>query len=164
MKRKNDLCAIVPGSFDPMTLGHLAVVLKASEMFDNVIVAILNNSSKRCTFSLSERKQIAEMTCEGIPNVRVVTADGLLVDLARALGIKYIVKGVRNSIDFEYEQNMAKMNKELAPEIQTVYLPSDCELEVISSGFVRELLRNGKNVDRYIHPNALELVMEKNKE
>jgi len=154
-------CAIVPGSFDPMTVGHLAVVLKAAEMFDTVIVAILNNSAKKCMFSLAERKEIAEKTCGGIPGVRVVTADGLLVDLARALRARYIVKGVRNSIDFEYEQNMAKMNKVLAPEIQTVYLPSDTELEVVSSSFVRELLNNEKHVDAYVHNDALSVVMEK---
>ena len=163
MNTERKRCAIVPGSFDPMTLGHLAVILKASEIFDSVTVAIMNNSAKKCLFTLAERKAIAEKTCGEIPGVRVVTADGLLVDLARALGARYIVKGVRNSIDFEYEQNMAKMNKELASEIQTVYLPSDTELEVISSSFVRELLNNGKLVDAYIHPDALPVVMEKMK-
>ena len=163
MSIENKRCAIVPGSFDPMTIGHLAVVLKATEMFDSVIVAILNNSSKKCLFSLAERKEIAEKTCGDLPGVRVITADGLLVDLARALGARYIVKGVRNSIDFEYEQNMAKMNKALAPEIQTVYLPSDTELEVISSSFVRELLNNGKLVDAYVHPDALPIIMGKAK-
>lgn len=163
MNTERKRCAIVPGSFDPMTLGHLAVILKASEIFDSVTVAIMNNSAKKCLFTLAERKEIAEKTCGEIPGVRVVTADGLLVDLARALGARYIVKGVRNSIDFEYEQNMAKMNKELASEIQTVYLPSDTELEVISSSFVRELLNNGRLVDAYIHPDALSVVMEKMK-
>ena len=153
--------AIVPGSFDPMTLGHLAVVLKASEMFDAVIVAIMNNPDKKSFFSLAERKKIAENTCAGIPGVRVVTADGLLVDLSRAMGARFIVKGVRNSVDFEYEQNMAKINKELAPEIQTVYIPSDTALEVISSSFIRELIKNGKQVDSYVHPDALPIVMEK---
>lgn len=156
--------AIVPGSFDPMTLGHLAVVLKASEMFDAVIVAIMNNPNKKSFFSLAERKKIAENTCAGVPNVRVVTADGFLVDLSRAVGARFIVKGVRNSIDFEYEQNMAKINKELAPEIQTVYIPSDTALEVISSSFVRELVINGKQVDMYVHPDALPLIIEKMKE
>ena len=156
--------AILPGSYDPMTLGHLAVVAKASEMFGSVIVAIMNNPDKKCYFSLAERKKIAENTCADIPNARVVTADGLLVDLARAMGARYIVKGVRNSVDFEYEQNMAKINKELAPEIQTVYIPADTSFEVISSSFIRELIKNGKMVDPYIHPNALETVLDKIRE
>ena len=164
MSTEKKRIAIVPGSFDPMTLGHLAVVVKATELFDGVIVAILNNPSKKCFFSLAERKKIAENTCAGLPGVKVVTADGLLVDLARAMGAKYIVKGVRNSVDFEYEQNMAKMNKELAPEIQTLYIPSDASLEVISSSFVRELIKNGRMIDPYMHPDALPVVIDKIKD
>ena len=161
MNNTAERIAIVPGSFDPMTLGHLSVVIKAAGIFDKVIVAIMNNSEKRCTFSLAERKEIAQKTCESIENVRVVTADGLLVDLARAMGARYLVKGVRNSVDFEYEQNMAKMNKELAPEIQTIYLPADTGLEVISSSFVRELMKNGRAVDSYVHPDALPIIINK---
>lgn len=158
---KKILTAIVPGSFDPMTIGHLAIVTKASEMFDNVIVAILNNPQKKGFLSLSEKKLIAEKTCSGMPNVKVVTADGLLVDLARALGARYIVKGIRNSADFEYEQNMAKINYELAPEIQTVFLPSPPELDIVSSSFVRELINHRKSVDKYVHPDALYILSEK---
>ena len=161
MSSVNKRIAIVPGSFDPMTLGHLAVVVKASEMFDGVVVAIMNNPEKKCLLSLAERKQIAESTCAGIPGVRVVTADGLLVDLARALEARYIVKGVRNSVDFEYEQNMAKINKELAPEVQTIYIPSEPALEIISSSFVKTLIKNGKMVDPYVHPDALPIIMKK---
>ena len=123
----------------------------------------MNNPEKKCLFSLAERKEIAEKTCAGFENVKVVTADGLLVDLARAMGARYIVKGVRNSVDFEYEQNMAKMNKELASEIQTLYIPSDADLEVISSSFVRELMKYGKMVDPYVHPDSLSVVMNKMK-
>lgn len=157
-------CAIVPGSFDPMTLGHLAVISKAAEMFDSVIVAILNNPDKRCMFSMAERKEIAERSCVGIENVRVLTADGLLVDLARAMGARYIVKGVRNTVDFEYEQNMARMNKTLAPEIQTVYLPCDSSLEFLSSGFVRELLKYGKTAEKFVHPDAIPIIISKIKD
>lgn len=152
---------IIPGSFDPMTLGHLSIIMKASEMFDNVIVAILNNSDKKGFLSLLERKEIAEATCEGMENVRVITADGLLVDLARSLGVKHIVKGVRNTIDFEYEQNMAKINKSLAPEIQTIYIPCDPAFEVVSSTFVRELHKNGKNIVAYVHPVAVKIINDK---
>ena len=152
---------IIPGSFDPMTYGHLSIIMKAADMFDNVVVAILNNSDKKGMLSLAERKQIAEKTCVGLENIEVITADGLLVDVARALGIKYIVKGVRNTIDFEYEQNMAKINKSLAPEIQTVYIPCDPAFEIVSSSFVRELHKNGKSIVQYVHPDAIKIISEK---
>lgn len=146
--------AIIPGSFDPMTLGHLSFIIKASEMFDNVIVAIMNNSSKNSFFTLLERKEIAEKTCMELGNVKVITADGMLYDVAHAVGAKYIVKGVRNSIDFEYEQNMAKINRALAPDVQTVYLPADAAFEVVSSSLVREMLNNGKHVHAFMHPDT----------
>ena len=149
---------IIPGSFDPMTYGHLAIIMKAVEMFDSVVVAILNNADKRCMLTLAERKEVAEKTCAGLGNVKVITADGLLVDIARSLGTKYVVKGVRNTIDFEYEQNMAKINKALAPEIQTVYIPCDPAFEIVSSSFVRELHKNGKSIVQYVHPDAIKLM------
>ena len=152
---------IIPGSFDPMTFGHLSIILKASEIFDNVVVAILNNDDKKGFLSLAERKAIAEATCDGIENVKVITADGLLVDLARSLDVKYVVKGVRNTIDFEYEQNMAKINKALAPEVQTIYIPCDPAFEVVSSTFVRELHKNGKNIVQFVHPVAVKIINEK---
>lgn len=152
---------IIPGSFDPMTFGHLSIILKASEIFDNVVVAILNNNDKKGFLSLAERKAIAEATCDGIENVKIITADGLLVDLARSLDVKYVVKGVRNTIDFEYEQNMAKINKALAPEVQTIYIPCDPAFEVVSSTFVRELHKNGKNIVQFVHPVAVKIINEK---
>ena len=147
--------AIIPGSFDPMTLGHLSFVIKASEMFDEVIVAIMNNSSKNSFFTLLERKEIAEKTCMELENVKVITADGMLVDVARAMGAKYIVKGVRNTTDFEYEQSMAKINRALAPDVQTIYLPADSAFEIVSSTLVREMLNNGKHVHAFMHPDTL---------
>lgn len=152
---------IIPGSFDPMTYGHLSIVMKASEIFDNVVVAILNNADKKGMLTLAERKEIAEKTCSGIGNIKVITADGLLVDVARSLGIKHVVKGVRNTIDFEYEQNMAKINKALAPEVQTIYLPCDPAFEIISSSFVKELHKNGKSIVQYVHPDAIKIMNSK---
>ena len=152
---------IIPGSFDPMTYGHLSIVMKSSEIFDNVVVAILNNSDKKGFLTLAERKEIAEKTCSGIGNVKVITADGLLVDVARSLGINHVVKGVRNTIDFEYEQNMAKINKALAPEIQTIYIPCDPAFEIVSSSFVRELHKNGKSIIQYVHPDEVKMIESK---
>ena len=124
-------------------------------MFDEVIVAIMNNSAKNSFFTLLERKEIAEKTCMELENVKVITADGMLYDVAHAMGAKYIVKGVRNSVDFEYEQNMAKINRALAPDVQTIYLPADAAFEVVSSSLVREMLNNGKHVHAFMHPDTL---------
>ena len=124
-------------------------------------MAILNNSDKKSFLTLAERKEIAEKTCAGIENIKVITADGLLVDVARSLKITHVVKGVRNTIDFEYEQNMAKSNKALAPEIQTVYIPCDPAFEIISSSFVRELHKNGKSIVQYVHPDAIKIMNSK---
>ena len=152
---------IIPGSFDPMTIGHLSIIAKASKFFDNVVVAILNNSDKVGFLTLAERKEIAEKTCEGLKNVNVITADGLLVDIAKSLNISHIVKGLRNTIDFEYEQNMAKINKALEPNIQTIYIPCDPEFDIISSSFVRELYRHNKKIEMYVHPCAVEIIESK---
>ena len=152
---------IIPGSFDPMTVGHLSIIMKAAEIFDTVYVAILNNEDKKGFLTFAERKQIAEKTCEEISNVKVITADGLLVDIAAALDVKYVVKGVRNTIDFEYEQNMAKINKSLAPDVQTIYIPCDPQLEIVSSSFVRELHKNGKPILLYVHPLAVKIISDK---
>lgn len=152
---------IIPGSFDPMTIGHLSIIAKASKIFDNVVVAILNNSDKVGFLTLAERKEIAEKTCEGLNNVKIITADGLLVDIAKSLNISHIVKGLRNTIDFEYEQNMAKINKALEPNIQTIYIPCDPEFDIISSSFVRELYRHNKKIEMYVHPCAVKIIESK---
>ena len=149
---------IIPGSFDPMTFGHLSIISKAAELFDNVVVAILRNSDKNTFLSVEERKIIAEKTCTELSNVKVIAAEGLLIDVARDYNAKYIVKGVRNTIDFEYEQNMMKINSALAPEIQTIYIPCDPKLEIVSSGLVRELHKNGKPIDAYVHQSAVDII------
>ena len=150
--------AIIPGSFDPMTLGHLSFIIKASEMFDEVVVAIMNNSSKNGFFTLLERKEIAEKTCMELENVKVITADGMLVDVAHAVGAKYIVKGVRNSIDFEYEQNMAVFNHDRNPVTETVYLPSYGEISDISSTQARALIDSGAPLGGILAEEAIEYI------
>ena len=147
--------AIVPGSFDPITLGHLELIRKAADLFDQVTVAVMENAAKKATYSLSKRLAMAEKTCADLCNVRVIASQDMLVDLAKKIGAAYIVKGVRNTLDFAYEQNMAMINRELEPSIQTLYIPSDAAWETVSSSLVRELLKNGKTPERYVHPAIL---------
>lgn len=148
---------VVPGSFDPFTIGHLDVVKRAAALFDKVYVAIMVNSDKTGCFSLATRKKIAEVSCGDLDNVTVITADGLLADLCSALGATAIVKGVRNAADYNYEAIFADANRHLSG-IETVWLPARPELNFVSSSFVRELMRYGHKIDAVMHPDALHII------
>ena len=155
--------AIVPGSFDPMTLGHKDVVERAVKLFDRVIVAIMINPDKKGRFTFAERKGIAELTLSDIPQASVITADGYLADLASVLKAVAIVKGVRNTEDFEYEQDMAIFNHERNPITETVYLPAYSKLADISSTYARKLIDEGLPLDGVIASEAIEYIKEINK-
>ena len=150
--------AIIPGSFDPMTLGHKDIVERALKLFDRVIVAIMINPEKKGKFSFAERKKIAELTLAEFPQVTVLTADGYLADLAAALKAVAIVKGVRNAEDFEYEQNMAIFNHDRNPITETIYLPSYGKISDISSTYARSLIDSGAPLDSVIAPEAIEYI------
>lgn len=150
--------AIIPGSFDPMTLGHKDVVERSLKLFDRIIVAIMVNPEKKGTFTFAQRKKIAELTLAEYPQVTVLTADGYLADLASALKAVAIVKGVRNTEDFEYEQDMAVFNHDRNPVTETVYLPSYGELSNISSTYARSLIESGMTLDGVIAPEAVEYI------
>lgn len=154
--------AIVPGSFDPMTLGHLNILRRASELYDQVYLAILINPSKKYLFDLETRKKIAEEACATIPNVTVVSDDGLLVDLARKLECSVIIKGTRDEKDFIYEKQMAIYNKNLAPEIETLFLPCNSDLFDVSSTKVRALLSAGdyENAQKFLPQGAIEIILK----
>ena len=150
--------AIIPGSFDPMTLGHKDVVERATKLFDRIIVAIMVNPDKKGKFSFAERKKIAELTLSEFPQVTVITADGYLADLASALKAVAIVKGVRNTEDFEYEQDMAVFNHNRNPVTETIYLPSYGEMSDISSTYVRNLIESGAPLEGVLAPDAIEYI------
>ncbi len=135
--------AIVPGSFDPITLGHLDIVRRAAALYDRVYLALLINPEKSYLFDLDTRVRMAEVSCADIPNVSVISDDGLLVELAKRLGCEAIIKGVRDENDFKYEMDMALYNRELAPNIETLFLPCDKRLADVSSTRVRELIESG---------------------
>ena len=149
---------VVPGSFDPFTLGHLDVVKRASKLFDKVYVAIMVNSAKNGTFDFATRKKIAVVSCEELKNVEVITADGLLCDLVKALGACAIVKGIRNSADAEYELNLAGMNRFIDSSVETVFLPSKQEYAFVSSSFVREMMKFERPIIGLVHPDAIKII------
>lgn len=135
--------AIVPGSFDPMTLGHKDVIERATRLFDRVVVAIMINPDKQGMFTLLERKRIAELTLSGL-DVEILVSEGYLVELAERLGADAIVKGVRTIEDFEYEQSMALFNHEHYPDCETIYLPSYGKKTSISSTAARARIMSGE--------------------
>jgi len=135
--------ALFPGSFDPFTAGHLNILKRALTMFDEVVVAAGINQDKRGFFDMDQRLDIVRQATAGMEGVSVIKYDGLTVDVCRKLGIVHIVRGVRNMLDFESERSIADANRRLAPEIETVIIPTAQEFAHISSSAVRDILRHG---------------------
>ena len=133
--------AIVPGSFDPITNGHLDIIKRTSELFDTVYVCILSNSSKQTLFSVDERVELIKRTTKDIKNVKVEAFSGMLVDYARKKNSHCIVKGLRAVTDFEYEYQMSLTNKQLAPEIETFFIATNLKYAYLSSSIVKEVAR-----------------------
>ena len=155
--------AIFSGSFDPFTVGHMDILLRASRMFDAVVVGVLSNPSKRHAFSIEERRCFAEravLEC-GAANVNVASFDGLLADFARSQGAMYIVRGLRSNSDFEYELPMERANRHLADEIETVYLISRPEHAFISSGIVREIGALGGDINGLVPASICKIIAER---
>jgi len=160
MKHKKEYqLAIVPGSFDPMTIGHLEIVKMALEQSEKVVVAVMNNREKEYLFDMSERVKIAEATVADIPHVEVVGDSGMLVDLYQKLGANAVIKGYRNGKDSAYEQEMADWNKAHLPAFNTVLIPCKKEMENISSTAVREALKEGKMPTDMMTESALALAL-----
>ncbi len=134
--------ALFPGSFDPFTAGHLNILKRALTMFDDVVVAIGLNQDKRGFYSNEQKKDIIRQAVRGLDSVRVIEYDGLTIEVCRDLGIRHIVRGVRNMLDFENERAIADANRRLAPEIETIIIPTAQEFAHISSSAVRDILRH----------------------
>ena len=141
--------AIFPGTFDPFTVGHDSITRRALELFDEVIVAVGINVRKTTMFSLEERIKAVRDLYRDEPRVRVVSFDDLTVDLAEREGAQFIVRGIRSSVDFEYEKTIADINKELSG-IETVFLLTEAEYSTVSSTMVRELITFGRDVSKYM--------------
>ncbi len=153
--------AIVPGSFDPMTLGHLDVVEQALRQYDEVVVAVMVNPQKQTTFDMDTRVAIAERTVEHLPHVRVISDTGMLIDLFDRLGADAVCKGYRNPSDYDYEMSMADWNAHHNPRFRTVLYPAKEERQTLSSTLVRGELAEGGDLCGLVHPNALPLILEK---
>ena len=152
--------AVVPGSFDPMTLGHVNIIERAAALFDKVFVAVMINNSKSYMFNAEQRTEIARLSCAHIANAEVIFDDGMLADLALRLDACAIVKGVRNSQDFTYEFNMAGMNKRLNSETETLFLPCAPEYSFVSSTFARDLMKYQKSLKGVMADEAIEYIYE----
>ena len=152
----NKHIAIVPGSFDPITNGHIFVVKEAAKLYDKVFVAVMINSDKQYKFTLEERKSIAESALKDIPNVEVISSDGWLYELANSLNADAIVKGYRNNVDLEYENKMAEFNHQHAPNTKTILIQSPSELSFVSSTLVREQLKNNLDIAELLPIEAIE--------
>ncbi|MBP3257514.1 MAG: pantetheine-phosphate adenylyltransferase [Bacteroidales bacterium] len=142
--------ALFPGSFDPFTAGHLNILRRALTMFDEVVVAVGINQDKPGFFDMDKRLEIIRQATEGMDGVSVVKYDKLTIDACRERGIHHIVRGVRNMIDFETERSIADANRRLAPEIETIIIPTAQEFAHISSSAVRDILRHGGDYSSFI--------------
>ena len=147
--------AVYPGTFDPVTNGHLDLIQRSGELFDQVIVAVLKNTEKTPLFTVAERVEMLEDAIEGLKNVSVTTFEGLLVDFAQQSQATVIVRGIRAVSDYEYELQMALMNRRLAPRVETVFLMPAETYSYLSSRLVKEISQLGGSV-RGLVPSAVE--------
>ncbi len=144
--------AIYPGSFDPITRGHEDLISRSRRFADHVIVAVAVNSSKQPLFTLEERMRLIGEALEGVDGVEVRSFDGLLAEFARAAGARIVIRGLRAVSDFDYESQMALMNRKLYPELETVFLVPAVHLTYLSSSLVREVAQLGGDVSAFVHP------------
>ena len=155
---------VYPGSFDPVTLGHMDVIERASKIFDNVIVCVLNNSAKKSPlFSLNERVNMLRDVLTDFPNVTVASYDGLLVDFAKENDIKVIIRGLREVTDFDSELQMAQGNHMVSPDIETIFMATDPRFSFISSSMVREFVSYGRSAKGFVPDSILSMIEDKYK-
>lgn len=153
-KAKN--IAVCPGSFDPVTRGHLDIIHRAAAMFDKLIVVVMSNPSKKCSFTPEERVQLIRKSLHGLDNVEVDCYDGLLAEYAAKCGACAIIKGLRAMSDFEYEFQMALTNKKLNPDVETLFLTTSAENMYLSSSMVRQIAGMGGDVSEFVPSEILE--------
>lgn len=152
---------IYPGSFDPVTLGHCDIISRSSQIFDRLIVGVLNNNEKSPLFSVRERVNMLKKVTADLPNVEIQSFDGLLIDFARSNGANVVVRGLRAITDFEFELQIAQVNRVIAPEIDTMFLTSNLKYAYLSSSTVKEVARLGGDISAFLHPDIAELVRRK---
>jgi len=155
------LTAVYPGTFDPMTLGHEDLMRRAAGLFDRLILAVAAGHHKRTMFTLGERLDIAREIAAPYPNVEIIAFRGLLRDFVVGHGAKVVVRGLRAVSDFEYEFQMAGMNRQLMPEVETVFMTPSDQYQFVSSTFVREIASLGGDVSKFVAPSVLKRLQER---
>ncbi|HLS22893.1 MAG TPA: pantetheine-phosphate adenylyltransferase [Pseudogracilibacillus sp.] len=153
--------AICPGSFDPITNGHLDIIQRGAKIFDEVVVVIFNNHSKSPLFTAEERASLIQEAVKDIPNVRVDVSDGLLVEYAKAINADAILRGLRAVSDFEYEMQITSMNKRLEPEIETFFMMTNTQYSYLSSSIVKEVARYHGNIKDLVPDGVAQALQEK---
>jgi len=153
--------AIYPGSFDPLTNGHLDLIFRAAKLVDRLIVAVLNNSQKQSLFTVAERMEMIRLSVEGAENVEVDSFDGLLVDYAARRQAAVVVRGIRAISDYEIELQMALINRRLRPETETIFLMAREEFSYVSSRMIKEIFSLGGDVGSFVPPLVSERLREK---
>ena len=146
--------AITPGTFDPITYGHIDIIKRAASLMDKVIVGVAESTPKNTLFTLEERTELAREATRGLANVEVESFDGLLVDFVRARGANTVIKGLRAITDFEYEFQMAGMNRYLLPDVETLFLTPSDQYQFISGTIVREIAMLGGDVSKFVFPSV----------
>ena len=153
--------AIFPGSFDPLTLGHMDIIERASKLFDEVIVVVMINSAKQCMFSIEERLNILENALKNYGNVRCCMDNGLTIDYARKEKACAIIRGIRSVKDFEYERDIASLNHHLNADIETLIMIADPKFSYVSSSVIREMVTYGQDIHDFVNDEVCSLLTKK---
>jgi len=157
------LRAIYPGSFDPVTLGHMDIIKRSCKIVDELIVGVLNNNAKTPLFSVEERVKMLREATKELKNVKVVEFEGLLVDFAKAIDAKVVIRGLRAITDFEYELQMTQTNHKLEPDVETLFLTTSIEYSFLSSTTVKEVAAFGGDITQFVPEVVVKEIEEKMK-
>lgn len=160
---QNQRTAIYPGSFDPITKGHLDVLERASKMFDRVIIAVLKNSSKKSFLPVEDRVKLIKESIKELTNVEVDSFEGLTIEYAQSKGARFLIRGLRAVSDFEYELQLCQTNSAIAPDIDTVFLTTKPKYNFISSSIVKELSYFGTDVSKFVPKSVVEYLQKQKK-
>ena len=156
----NKKIALYPGSFDPITNGHLDVLERASAMFDKVVIAVLKHPEKKSFLTVEQRVELIKEAIKDMENVSVDSFDGLTVEYARSIGAKFLIRGLRTITDFEYEVQLCQTNQVIAPDIDTVFLPTKPQHNFISSSIVRELSNHKADISKFVPKSVVEYLQD----